>query len=291
MKPIRLLPLVVFAAFALFLLKGIGLLTGGGYVLAGMETAQASGTSAAVDAAKTGTHPAPAGEPAAATDGMNGTNPAEAETAVRTGLANTSTAADAAERASESLFSRAGPTPVSSSQLDAAPFEVNKAGEKVPLASNDGTSTTEKAVLERLSDRRAELDAFENQLKQREALVAAAEMRLNERVEALKALEAKINALVEQKKAMDDEQFKGLVSMYENMKPKDAAAIFDQLSSDVLFRVATAMNPRKMSPILAAMTPTRAQELTTMMAAEQAEPSLSDASVQDLSQLPQIVGQ
>ena len=51
------------------------------------------------------------------------------------------------------------------------------------------------------------------------------------------------------------------------------------------------MNPRKMSPVLAAMTPDRAQELTTLLAAKQTEPSLDAASRQDLSQLPQIVGQ
>ena len=94
-----------------------------------------------------------------------------------------------------------------------------------------------------MSDRRAELDALENLIKQREAVVAAAEMRLNERIAELKGLESKINALVEMKKAADDEQFKGLVSMYETMKPKAAAKVFDQLSSEVLYRVAIAMNP------------------------------------------------
>lgn len=293
MNSIRLLPLVVFAAFALLLLKGFGLVTEGGYVLAGVNVAEAAG--AASDSAADG-----AAEP----PGINvdptvvaqaaGENPAAAESAARTGMTEQSEpelATDAAERASESLFSRAGPTPVSSNQLDAAPFEMNKSGEKVPLTPADGANITEKAVLERLSDRRAELDAFENQLKQREALVAAAEMRMTERADQLKALEAQINALVEQKKAIDEEQFKGLVSMYENMKPKAAAQIFDQLSSDVLFRVAVAMNPRKMSPVLAAMNPARAQELTAMMAAEQTEPSLDEVGVQDLTQLPQIVGQ
>ena len=277
MKSIRLLPLVVFAALALFVLKGVGLVTEGGYVLTGTEAVQASDHDAT-----------PTGEEAPAEEDVN---PAAAESAERTGIDDAEAAGDAAERASQSLFSRAGPTPVSSSQLDAAPFEMTKAGEKVPLTNEDGTNTTEKAVLERLSDRRAELDAFENQLKQREALVAAAEKRMTERADQLKELEAQINALVEQKKAADDEQFRGLVSMYENMKPKDAATIFDQLSNDVLFRVAVAMNPRKMAPVLAAMTPARAQELTTMMAAEQSEPSLDPADVQDLNQLPQIIGQ
>ena len=286
MNSIRLLPLVVFAAFALLMLKGIGLVTEGGYVFTGTSVSQAADTG-------TGEGEAAQVDPGAAAQAA-GENPAAAESAARTGIPQpmeSAPAIDAAERASETLFSRAGPTPVSSNQLDAAPFEITKSGEKVPLVPADGANTTEKAVLERLSDRRAELDAFENQLKQREALVAAAEKRMNERADQLKSLEAQINALVEQKKANDDEQFKGLVSMYENMKPKAAAQIFNQLSNDVLFRVAVAMNPRKMSPILAAMNPARAQELTAMMAVDQGEPSLSEAGAQDLTQLPQIVGQ
>lgn len=280
MKSIRLLPLVVFAALALLVLKGIGLVTEGGYTLTGVELAMAQSEGEAM----TETMPAE-------TDAELADNPAQAATDERTGMSEeAATTAAAADRASESLFSRAGPAPIDSTQLDAIPFAINKAGEKIPLANSDGTSDTEKAVLERLSDRRAELDALENQIKQREAVVAAAEMRLNERIAELKDLESRINALVEIKKAADDEQFKGLVSMYETMKPKAAAKVFDQLSSDVLYRVAIAMNPRKMAPVLAAMTPARAQELTTLMAAEKAEPSLDEAPG-DLSQLPQIVGQ
>ena len=287
MKSIRLLPLLVFAAIALLVLKGIGLVTEGGYVLTGVQQVSAQAT-----AETTSTDPAaPMADPMAGgalpPDG-GGINPAESNSAGRTGLSNSE--ASAADRASENLFSRAGPAPVSSSQLDAVPFEVNKAGEKVPLVNEDGASATEQAVLERLADRRAELDALENQIKAREAVVAAAEKRLNERIDQLKALEQQINVLVERKKAADQEEFKGLVSMYENMKPKDAASIFNQLGDDVLYRVAIAMNPRKMSPVLAAMNTQRAQQLTAMMAAEQVEPSL-DAASNDLSQLPQIVGQ
>ncbi len=294
MTSVRLLPLVVFAALALLVLKGVGLVTEGGYVLTGVNMSMAQDPVATASSGENAGQTMET-DPAAAAQAA-GENPAAAESAARTGItdpaaAAAAAAADAAERASESLFSRAGPTPVSSNQLDAVPFELSKSGEKVPLTPADGANTTEKAVLERLSDRRAELDAFENQLKQREALVAAAEKRMNERADQLKALEVQITALVEQKKALDDEQFKGLVSMYENMKPKAAAQIFDQLSNDVLLRVSSAMNPRKMSPVLAAMNPARAQELTAMMAVEKGEPSLDEAGVQDLTQLPQIIGQ
>ena len=62
------------------------------------------------------------------------------------------------------------------------------------------------------------------------------------------------------------DRFKGIVTMYENMKPKDAARIFDRLDLNILIEVSTAMNPRKMSAILAQMTPDTAERLTVELA-------------------------
>lgn len=257
MKSIRLIPIVVFAAAALFVLKGIGLVTQGGYVLVGTQSTLA--------------------QSAPVTD--------------TTGNAPKLTEADAsaADRASEALFSDTGSGPDAQTMQDAVPVSQNGADEKIELSSTKGAGSTEQAVLERLSARRAELDLLESQLNERLALVQAAEARLSEKISGLAALEARISALVEEKKGLDNAQFVGLVGMYETMKPKDAAAIFDQLSMDVLLRVATSMNPRKMAPVLAAMNTARAQELTVRMAAQEAEPSL-DAPIDDFSSLPQIVG-
>ena len=52
---------------------------------------------------------------------------------------------------------------------------------------------------------------------------------------------------------METGQFAGIVAMYETMKPKDAANIFNELDMEVLLRVAKTMSPRKMAPILAEM--------------------------------------
>ena len=54
--------------------------------------------------------------------------------------------------------------------------------------------------------------------------------------------------------------------MYEAMKPKDAARVFDRLGLDVLVPVVQQMNPRKMSEVLAAMSPDRAEKLTVALA-------------------------
>jgi flagellar motility protein MotE (MotC chaperone) len=73
------------------------------------------------------------------------------------------------------------------------------------------------------------------------------------------------------------------------MKPKDAAAIFDQLEMPVLLRVARAMSPRKMAPILAAMSTTKAKDLTSSLAADEGQQTVSVGEA-DPAALPQIVG-
>ena len=124
----------------------------------------------------------------------------------------------------------------------------------------------------------------------RQAVVEAAEKQMQARADALKSLQDQIKTLQDQKKSMEDSQFASIVKMYETMKPQQAAAIFDGLDMGVLLRVAEAMDPRKMSAVLAQMASTRAQQLTTEMAAQDANAANGTPSLPDPNALPQIVG-
>ena len=54
--------------------------------------------------------------------------------------------------------------------------------------------------------------------------------------------------------------------MYEGMKPKDAARVFDRLEMSVLYDIASQIAPRKMSDILGLMQPEAAERLTVELA-------------------------
>ena len=128
------------------------------------------------------------------------------------------------------------------------------------------SSPAERAILERLQERRQEIEARARELEIRDGLLKAAEMRLEARVTELKALEARVAAATQAKDNSDATRFKGLVSMYENMKPKDAAKIFDRLDLPILVQVTSLMNPRKMSDILGLMSAEAAERLTIELA-------------------------
>jgi flagellar motility protein MotE (MotC chaperone) len=127
-------------------------------------------------------------------------------------------------------------------------------------------SPSERALLERLQARRQELEARAREIDIRENLLKSAEKRIEGKVEELKAVESRIGVATEQKKEAEDARLKGLVTMYEGMKPKDAAKVFDRLEMGVLFEISSKIAPRKMSDIMGLMSPEAAERLTVEMA-------------------------
>jgi flagellar motility protein MotE (MotC chaperone) len=127
-------------------------------------------------------------------------------------------------------------------------------------------SAAERAILERLQARRQELEARAREIDIRESLLKAAEKRIESKVEEMKAAESRISTANSQKDETDTARLKNIVTMYEGMKPKDAAKVFDRLDMSVLLDISTQIAPRKMSDILGLMSPEAAERLTVEMA-------------------------
>src|SRR6266436_9397602 len=127
-------------------------------------------------------------------------------------------------------------------------------------------SASERAILERLQSRRQELEARAREIDIRESLLKAAEKRIESRIEELKAVESRIATASGQKTEADAARFKGIITMYEGMKPKDAAKVFDRLEMPVLIEIASQIAPRKMSDILGQMSAEAAERLTVELA-------------------------
>ena len=146
-------------------------------------------------------------------------------------------------------------------------------------------SASERAILERLQARRQELEARSREIDIRESLLKAAEKRAEGRVEEMKATESRISTASQQKNEAEAARFKGIITMYEGMKPKDAAKVFDRLEMPVLFEIASQIAPRKMADILGLMSPEAAERLTVEMARRAG----SDKS-NSVADLPKIEG-
>jgi flagellar motility protein MotE (MotC chaperone) len=167
----------------------------------------------------------------------------------------------------------------------AAPEVAKPEGVVVYPDPNQPVSASERAILERLQSRRQELEARAREIDIRESLLKSAEKRIESKVEELKAVETRISTAAGQKTETDAARFKGIVTMYEGMKPKDAAKVFDRLEMSVLFEIASQIAPRKMSDILGLMAPEAAERLTVEMA-RRAGPDKPGA----IAELPKIEG-
>ncbi len=129
----------------------------------------------------------------------------------------------------------------------------------------------ERAVLLDLRARRTQMEVQEQALATRESVLAAAEKRMGERVDQLSALQARLEALDGTRRERDEANWRGLVKTYEVMRPRDAAAILNEMEMPVLLQVLDRMKEAKAATVLAAMLPDRARAATAQLAAKRSQ--------------------
>jgi len=150
------------------------------------------------------------------------------------------------------------PTPMPQPEVIAPPAPV--------APSEPPVSAAERSILLDLRKRRAELEGREAALATREGMLAATEKRLTDRAAELADLQRRLEALETARRDRDEESWRGLVKLYETMKPREAAAIFNDLDRPVLLAVLDRMKESKAAPVLAAMQPERARQITADLA-------------------------
>jgi flagellar motility protein MotE (MotC chaperone) len=237
---VRLLPVTLVAATALAGLKTVDLWQGGRLLGAPMATAQTAPAAKAATGAPTSLIPAKPAAEAAVPEPQAAAKP-EAKT-------------DVAQ--AEEASAPTARTPMREPTRTTATV----------LPRESGYTAAEVEVLKNLARRREELEQREQALAAREALLTAAEKRIESRIEELKALEAKLTALADKRSEEEEKRLRGLVKVYESMKPADAARIFQELDMPVLLDVAERMKEAKLGPVLAQMNPQKARAMTVELA-------------------------
>jgi flagellar motility protein MotE (MotC chaperone) len=274
LRDVRLIPIVLVAITALFALKAFGLIFEGGYTLTELSQRNAA------EPELTGSVGLPNRNEASAT----ATTPKAAPPRPQQTQQKSNSWAqqmfgfpDVTGAVAESKS--ASPEPKSTRP---APKAVDPPPPAPPPPERI-VSPAERAILERLSERRNELDARAQDLEMRESLLKAAEKQLETRINELRELESRANSAMQNKAESETQRLKNLVTMYDNMKAKDAAKIFDRLDMRVLIEVASQINPRRMSDIMAQMQPEAAERLTIELATRAKESGTTN-------ELPKIEG-
>ena len=282
-RRLRLVPLVVAAATSLFVLKTFELITAGKLSLSSTRPAYAQGSPATEVSRGKGDRQGSTADRSggSAVDVLPPAPPKSWMQAVFDYPEYTGGVAAPADKSGAASAPKSEPKPAAASATPGAAEAKTKPADPKPATAeakpnnapgaldpdHPPPSAGERAVLESLNQRRQELEARARELDVRENLLAATEKRVEARLAEIKEAEARINATVHKKDEAEAARFKSLVSMYENMKAKDAAKIFDRLDMRVLLELASQINARRMSDILAQMSPDVAERLTGEIAA------------------------
>lgn len=134
----------------------------------------------------------------------------------------------------------------------------------------------EMELITQLRQRREALEARATELDLQEQLLQSTEKRISDKISQLQLLEDRIKSHLRLFEEKETEQLQSIVSIYETMKPKEAAPRFEALSLQTQLDLVQLMNPRKVAALMEKMTPQKASVLTTELATKAQPPSIND---------------
>ena len=134
------------------------------------------------------------------------------------------------------------------------------------LADQADISPAELRIIQRLLQRREELDARDQEFATMLPLLVAAEQKVDAKLQELTIGRGEVQALLGQASTREQEEINRLVQVYSAMRPREAAPVMASLADSVRLPVAAAMRPRTLAAIMAQMTPAQARELTEKLA-------------------------
>jgi len=271
-REFRLIPVVLLATASLAALKLLGLLMDGGYLFADVDVNKVDRPIHVDRDIATGAATVPNNKLAMGSSGSSWAQQMFGFPDVTGSIAAEKQATKNVERTDATV----APKP-----------EKPPDGKVVELDAKPAPSRSERAILERLQERRQELESRGREIELRESLLKAAEKKYEAHANELRELESTAGGALQKKEEAEAQRLKNVVTMYENMKAKDAARIFDRLEMRILIEVASQINPRRMSDIMGQMSSEAAERLTVELANRAT--AMGDRGI-DVGNLPKIEG-
>ena len=126
-------------------------------------------------------------------------------------------------------------------------------------------------VLEVLQTDRAKLDERLSNVKTREQTLATLETKLNAQMTQIEAANNALQERIELMASTANEDIEHLVKMYQVMKPKQAAEIFDSMDPSFAAGFLREMNSERAGMIMANMDSRKSYSISVIMAAKNAK--------------------
>ncbi|WOI56180.1 MotE family protein [Palleronia sp. LCG004] len=153
------------------------------------------------------------------------------------------------------------------------------------IALSAATSTPETApsnddevsvILTALKDREAQLDAREARLVEREAQLDGVEERIRAQMGELEAAETKLSELLKLANQATETDLSRLTTVYETMKPAEAARVFTEMEPAFAAGFLGRMRPESAAQVMAGLDPQTAYTISVMIAGRNAATGSQD---------------
>lgn len=125
-------------------------------------------------------------------------------------------------------------------------------------------------VLAALQSREQRLDMREEQIRARMQALTLADRELEEKLSSLAAAEERLRATMALADTAAEDDIARLVSVYEAMKSKEAALLFEEMSPEFAAGFLGRMRPEAAAGVLANLTPQAAYSLSVILAGRNA---------------------
>lgn len=171
------------------------------------------------------------------------------------------------------LAPEAEASPAKAAEPPTAPAETETKAAPSPSIDDFSPQAT-MALAKQLIARRDALEKREQQADEREALLKVAEQRVDQKIKEMETLQTQLQKMLGQVDASQQAQIENLVKIYETMKAKEAARIFETLDMPVLLGVIQKMKAQKTAAVMAEMNPQKAKEITEALTKQDQLPKL-----------------
>lgn len=137
-------------------------------------------------------------------------------------------------------------------------------------ATAEPTDEDIAAVLALLRDREAKLAEKESALEERAQALAVAETQVRKNLDALAQAEADLERMIALSSSAAEDDLARLTTVYENMKPKQAALVFTEMAPEFAAGFLGRMRADAAAAIMAAISPEKAYAISVLLASRNA---------------------
>ena len=144
-------------------------------------------------------------------------------------------------------------------------------GDAAPFATGDCTPDGgTAALLAALRERESTLASSETTLEERKQALRIAEDTIAARLDELKAAEAQLSSTLALADSASEDDLARLTTVYENMKPKEAALLFSEMEPDFAAGFLARMRPDAAAAVMAGLDPKIAYGISAVLAGRNA---------------------